>query len=257
MLRVLSAFILLLSLGYAYAAPNDTPPASEEPLDPRIVTDADIIGESTWSEGDDVILEREYYLKDGQNEIYAKRRFKVLPDGKLELIWRSPEAADLDERVCAFQGGKPIVPGPDSRVTYSADVTYSVSCELPKMERKSSGLDVTPQDIVIGDQYLKWSNGNHSADAGSNAFFQMSIGYRFHGAGQVWFVSNAEAARDPNSCVVSVSRTYSGQGTHEAVLTDTRRCWVKNEPGTYPINIEGCAGSLCDTQVFFTQLVDG
>jgi hypothetical protein len=155
MLRALLAFTLFLSLGYAPAAANNTPPTSEEPLDPRIVTNADIIGESRWSQGNDVILEREYYLKDGQNEIYAKRRFKVLPDGKLELIWRSPLAARLDKRVCAFQGGKPIVPGPDNRVTYSADVTYSVSCELPKMKPKSSALGVTPQDIVIGDQYLK------------------------------------------------------------------------------------------------------
>ncbi|MBL7252194.1 hypothetical protein [Alloalcanivorax marinus] len=222
MIRIISAVLIVTSTSAWSASPPEDGPLST-PLDPDIVTNATIIGESRWSDEEGIILEREYYLKDGKNEIYAKRRFRVIENGRLELIWRSPEARNLDVRACAFYGGKPIEPGEASKIIYSDDVVYSVSCEISPIDKKTVQDQYRLKTLRWGGQYLRWQDANSTATAGINAVFLMRAAYRFHGAGQAWFNSSTEAARDPGSCVLSILRTHTGQGTHESILIDSRR----------------------------------
>lgn len=231
-------------------------PDSASPLNILEVGEPKLIGESRWGDGQDVIVEREYYLQNGEEEIYAKRKFRIISPSEWQLIWKSPSSRKLDERYCAFQGGVPLTV--ENKITVSPSVVYNVTCtgeaRRPGANKKQHQSWVAPMDIIVGDQYLLWDNADTVVQGGVNAIFQMRMDYSFNGSGSAWFTSEADAAAYP-PCTVAVSVNYTSYGTHSGYLHDWRRCYTTTEPGTYAVTAQGCAGSLCDTQAFTTTVV--
>ena len=85
-----------------------------------------IVGESRYAEGEQQIVEREYQLNDQGAYLYVKRKYELLEDGRLKLIWRSAASRTLDEKLCEAAG----LSGPsEAMVTIiSADADYPVAC---------------------------------------------------------------------------------------------------------------------------------
>lgn len=88
-----------------------TPVVAQEvplaPLDPMSIAPV-LIDESSWHEGEDVIVERTFEVFDGAQTYYPKRRYRMISESEMQIIWRSDVAKEIDKRFCAFSNSKPM-----------------------------------------------------------------------------------------------------------------------------------------------------
>ena len=117
-----------------------------------------MIAESSWSEGDDVIIERTFTVLDEGHAITLKRRYMEITEEKMQLIWRSAETIKADARFCAYSQRLPLNDD-DTLIIYKNNGYTSLCHGHPTIEKPDENHDseadlIQPQDVVVGDQYI-------------------------------------------------------------------------------------------------------
>jgi len=254
---LMSACLFSISItanaGEAITSPSGAaPPINYETNYPEMIS------ESSWSDGNDVIMEREFILVDRGNTIHLKRRYKKLTEDKYQLIWRSVSSEKLDARYCAYTQSLPMNDG--DTLTIRKNNGYTLICHHPKeqgqpaKERsdKSAGL-MKPEDVVFGNQYYRFDDGTTSVQAGSHAVAKATGYYGVKGVGQVTIEFYSYAA----SCgATNTSNINSPSSLFESYISAFLNCTVTTTPGYYAFHVEGCAlgPPLCDAQDYVTTV---
>lgn len=254
--RIISISFFLAASCHVIANAGESP--NTKPLNLEKNT-PEMIAESSWSEGDDVIIERTFTVLDEGHAITLKRRYKEITEEKMQLIWRSAETIQADARFCAYSQRLPMNDD-DTLIIYKNNGYTSICHGHPTIEKPDENHDseaglIQPQDVVVGDQYYRFADGSTTVLAGTRSTAHATGYYGVRGVGQVTLEFYSDAA----SCgATNVSNINSPNALIENDIRSSLVCRVTDVPGYYAFHIEGCAlgPPLCDSQDYVTTVVD-